>query len=496
MDHEDERLKEALEALDLVRVPMRSRVFERRLEASIVSDRSIPSLPSRRPAHLWRRKRILVAAAAVVLVAAAVTAVTTLLPAQSGSPTSPALGPADASAAQVAAWMTKGLAAASSIEGQVLIRSEGPYSRVKRAQRVERIDFLGTSEGDFRSDVTILKDTSSPHHLRRLLTTYDARSHVFEAIAWQAFDRIGTVRVTHADPDTSIAPMYTMPYSGMSSYRFTQLSYFATVVRSELLTGWPRIKPHSIVYRGRPAWKIVFKSIWTSATETAIVDRATGILLYWRTAGRALFGPFEGETIVTRLQVDPTVDRSAFTPALPPVNRGRGRHAAGHVELVKGDAGVRFTQLAGVLSATSKAPLVPEALPNGFRLLGVACFAVRGYPQLLPASAHALVMRWRVTARPDSVVTTYERGLQRVLVSLWPRRLVHGLVATNAHLRSTTRFVKLSSGALAGQTAELSLNPESLSLSVEGRGYTVWISGDLTPPELIAAANSLQVVAP
>ena len=91
MDHEDERLKEALDALDLVRVPMRSRVFERRLEASIVSDRSIPSLPSRRPAHLWRRKRILVAAAAAVLVAAAVTAVTTLLPAQSGSPTSPAL---------------------------------------------------------------------------------------------------------------------------------------------------------------------------------------------------------------------------------------------------------------------------------------------------------------------------------------------------------------------------------------------------------------------
>ena len=291
--------------------------------------------------------------------------------------------------------------------------------------------------------------------------------------------------------------MYTMPYSGMSSYRFTQLSYFATVVRSELLTGWPRIKPHSIVYRGRPAWKIVFKSIWTSAAETAIVDRAT-----WRHPALLENGRSCPLWSIRRRDHRhqaagrPNGRSQCLHTGSSPCQPRKGAHAAGHVELVKGDAGVRFTQPAGVSSATGKAPLVPEALPNGFRLLGVACFAVRGYPQPLAGfgsrAGHAL----RVTARPDSVVTTYERGVAALLVSLWPRRLVHGPVATNPNLRSTTRFVKLSSGALAGQTAELSLDPESLSLSVEGRGYTVWIGGDLTPPELIAAANSLQVVAP
>ena len=125
-----------------------------------------------------RPKRIVLVAAAALLLAAAATAALALLPGHSNPSGSTSLGPADASAAQVAAWMTKGLSAATSIEEQADLRVDTPLMHRDRTSHLPDHDKRRPSHGDRGTQEHLPAQLHSTvrRRLRRPTVTSTARS--------------------------------------------------------------------------------------------------------------------------------------------------------------------------------------------------------------------------------------------------------------------------------------------------------------------------------
>jgi hypothetical protein len=504
MDVNDRLLKAVLDELDTVQVPPCSELFEGRLRLALAGTElgSIHTGPRRSLAqrsHGRLRRVIVLAAAALALCSAAIAALM-LLPARSGTPGISALGPENASAAQVAAWMVKGLQAAHSVQGQLLVRNVRPDPlQAFDLVSIQRVDFVLTANGDFRTDVTVLKDTSLPHPPKRFLAVYDAAKHEYRQISWRSYDRVTGYLWQGADP---YDPFASPASSEFHSFDIGQLQAYAALVRSALITGNPAIHPLETTYLGRPAWKIVAKrSSPLGLPMTAIVDRASGLLVFYRlVVPEPTYGGSHQEVFelqLTHLQIDAAVDPHAFTLSLPAVRHGSGPHSKGRIDRVIEQSGRTYLPLGVVAGDIGRAPLVPASLPAGYRLEGVATFvapAGRGF-SLEPGLVQHLPAP---TTRRDSVSLTYRRGLERVTVELLPKSILRSSIVTQSHEPGTEQ-IKLTSGALRGSTAIIRY-PLGLwapqGLAVSGRGSYVTIEGDLTRAELMAAANSLRVYSP
>jgi hypothetical protein len=504
MDANDRLLKAALDQLDTVQVPPRGVLFEGHLRAALAGADLGPiyaglSRPAAHRSHGRLRRVILLAVAAAALCGAGLAAVM-LLPARSGSPGSSALGPANASAAQVAAWMVKGLQAAHSIQGQLLVRSVRPHPlQTFDLLSIQRIDFVLTANGDFRTDDTVLKDTSLPHPPKRFLAVYDAAKHEYRQTSWRSDDRVTGYLWQGADPyDPRVLPAS----SEFHSFDIGQLQAYGALVRSALTTGKPPIHPIETTYLGRPSWKIVTKQgSALGASMTAIVDRASGLLLFYRSVTpEPNYGGSHQEVFelqMTSLQIDAAVDRHAFTLALPAVRSGSGPHSKGRIDRVVEQSGRSYVPLGAVAGDIGRAPLVAGGLPAGYRLDSVPTFAARALRgwQLAPGLVQVIPAP---TTPHDSVSFTYRRGLERVIVEVLPSSLLGSSGAARLGGLGSEQ-VKLSSGALRGYVATLGFELRLWApqwLAVSGRGFYVIIQGDLTRAELIAAADSLQVYAP
>lgn len=232
----------------------------------------------------------------------------------------------------------------------------------------------------------------------------------------------------------------------------------------------------------RPAWvvqaptRLSFTAL--SAEEIALtVDRASGMVV--RAVGTTK-GQFGMEIRLERLLVDPPVDPSLFELPVPP-------GASVQVD----DVGFRRLPLEEVAGAAGYAPLVPSAVPEGYRLAEVA-YAERAAGTGSDGSPN----------RPSRRVVSlaFHRGFQRLVVTT---RLRGGHAWADPHGYSTdadpdrvpAESVNLRNGALRGVTAEVvSRIPEAWGRSqlwAMTDRLVVTVGGDVDRDELLAVAESL-----
>jgi hypothetical protein len=477
-------------------------------------------------------RRLAILAAAALLALGAVIGAVLFLPGGPSSSGRGALGPADANAAQVAAWMASGLGAIDSLRGQFVVHSyQGPA-----AAWDGRVDFAMSANGDYRSDAVTIDGKGWQSAAHRQLAVYDTTKQEFREIVWQVDGRVSGVDLQNIDPMADPnGPLATLVTARLQT-EFTpdELLDYASVVRSTLTDSYPPIRPRPITYLGRPAWRVATTSRvthplpasqrWNQAMRTvAVIDRATGLLLcYSATVATTARIPAVShrdirvpahtvhnfdifELRMTALQVDPQLDATTFELALPAVRSGTGTAQYGRIgRVVLALPEWRVASLQAAASALGQAVLVPKALPGGFRLAAIDVSSPGSPPgppaaSTLTAGGLIRTARWRRgTAYQATLI--YRRGLQTASVRLvsqrrWSRSplgLLH--VVPPGLSPSGGKLVSLTAGALAGRQAIISFGfmeggPGMLSAS--GAGLDVGIEGDLTSSELVAAANSL-----
>lgn len=236
-------------------------------------------------------------------------------------------------------------------------------------------------------------------------------------------------------------------------------------------------------FEDRPAWvvqaptRLSFTALL--AEEIALtVDRASGIVV--RAVGTTK-GQLGMEVRLEGLVVDPPVDPSLFDPPVPPGASVRFD-----------DVGFRRLPLEEVAGAAGYAPLLPSAVPEGYRLAEVA-YAERAAGTGSDGNPN----------RPSRQVVSlaFHRGFQRLVVTT---RLREGSTWADPHGYSTdadpdrvpAEKVTLKGGALGGVTAEVvSRIPEAWGRSqlwAMTDRLVVTVGGDVDRDELLAAAESLQ----
>lgn len=468
----------------------------------------------RRPRNL--RRVAILAAAALLAVGTAIGAIM-FLPARSVPSGGSALGPADASAATVAAWMATGLGSIHSLQGQVVEHSYHSYAGHGSASDW-RINFTLDASGDFRSDA-VTSDARGWQGAMRQLAVYDANDEEFREIVWQVDNgnKVSEVDLQNVDPTLSSIGYIGTLASGLLQAEFTpdELLDYAAGVRSALSDSYPPIRPHPITYLGRPAWRVVTHTGGTmsplrgsmfSQTTVAVVDRATGLLLDYRSSERNRMSdrfPMAHQTFelrMTALQVNPPLGPNTFRLDLPAVQPGTGgaqNGRVGRVVLVLPDR--RAASLQAVAGALGLAPLLPNALPSGFRLASIDLDSPLLTGQAMQTFSSGRLVRtarWPLGA-PDEAIFIYNHGLQRAVVRLvLLRRLGRTFqpFAPSVGLPSGGKRVRLTAGVLAGRQVVINfdfLGIGEATLFARGAGFSLTIQGDLTSSELVAAANSL-----
>jgi hypothetical protein len=251
---------------------------------------------------------------------------------------------------------------------------------------------------------------------------------------------------------------------------------FADYVRAALAAGNPAV--HEVVFDGRPAWRLDVTTIPNAiAPELSgdrfeiTVDRRTGLPVR---VDETKQGKLLRALRIVDLAVDRTLRAGTFRLAFP-----------ARAEVMRSDDGFRRVPLDAAAAAVGYRPLLPTALPAGYRLAQVAV-ADEGSPT------------GKEGGNPPSrsvVSLSYRRGLDQVVVTT---RLRDGGTWSDP-LASPEGFVDeeqplaVASGALARADAHLLVSPHAVPhvWALTGK-LVVTIGGDLSRAELARAAGSLE----
>jgi hypothetical protein len=251
---------------------------------------------------------------------------------------------------------------------------------------------------------------------------------------------------------------------------------FATYVRAALAAGNPAVQ--EVTYRGAPAWRLDVDTIPNaiapelSADRFEItVDRRTGLPVRIVETKQ---GRFLRELRIEDVTVDRKLAPSTFTLRFP-----QG------ADVMRSDEGFRHVPVGTVAGTVGYAPLVPQWVPDGYRLAEVAVARVAG-----PTGKEA--------GNPPShmvVSLSYRRGLDQFLVTT--RLRVAGLwgdpLATGEGFVDRPETLRIDAGALTGARAELLIDPRGIPHVWTPTGdLVVTVSGDLTRAELVHITNSLR----
>ena len=423
----DKALGTALRELE---VPEHQPDFERELEALFA-----------RPRRNWR---VPAGSALGVAVAAALVLLLIGLPSTGGQ----------ALAAQVKAKVAAALARATTLSGRIVERS---YDASSRTVRTSRAFFAMTARGDLR-----LKSLDSPDD-----AVYDPVHGVERALGRSAAIAGGPV---FASERTGIAPG---PPDGGPSDLFLQRQ-LGSALRALLVSGGA---PHAqrLTYHGRPAWRVDLAVRPSSAYPDydrleLTIDRETGFPLLVRTT---LHGDFRSELRVESLRVNQALPANVFELRFQP-----GR------EVLRSDDGFRRVSLAAAAARVGYPPLVPDALPRGYRLAEIAAARTsRAAPTATNPPSRGVVS------------LSYRRGFDQLIVTTRRRG------SPSAHwndpfavtgLPSRSKPVRIDAGALKGATAEVVIDARSIPhlWAVTGK-LVVTVSGDANEFELIQVVRSL-----
>lgn len=358
---------------------------------------------------------------------------------------------------EVKAKVRQGLVRIHAYSGELVQLSGGPASATVVTER--RAVVVATAAGDLREI-----DPGG------FVTAYDARRGVERHLGppGSSPDSVSERRgLSPGSPDT--AP-------GMSEHRDVTLL-------ARLLLDLDDATVAHASFENRPAWvvqaptRLSFTAL--SAEEIALtVDRASGMVV--RAVGTTK-GQLGMEIRLEGLVVDPPVDPSLFDPPVPP-------GASVRVD----DVGFRRLPLEEAAAAAGYAPLVPSAVPEGYRLAEVA-YAERAAGTGSDGNPN----------RPSRQVISlaFHRGFQRLVVTT---RVRGGHAWADPHGYSTdadpdrvpAESVNLRNGALSGVTAEVvSRTPEAWGRSqlwAMTDRLVVTVGGDVDRDELVAVAESLR----
>jgi hypothetical protein len=360
-------------------------------------------------------------------------------------------GPEPASAAVVKARLRHALVHLRNLSGTLV--ASGPAQG-----REERWRFTLDAAGDLR-----LEGPGAGEAI-----TYDAAAGVARSVQRSA--SLGGNTLFYAERD-GVAPG--PPDQGPPTWILPD--EFADYVRAALAAGDPGVR--TVVFAGRPAWRLDVTTIPNAiAPELSgdrfeiTVDRRTGLPVR---IDETKNGALLRELRILDLSVDRALPAGTFRLAFP----------AG-AEVMRSDDGFRRVALGAVAGEVGYRPLVPTALPAGFRLAQVAV-------------ARKSAPTGKEGANPPSrmvVSLSYRRGLDEVVVTTRLR----GDGAWSDPLASPEGFVDdeqplaVSSGALAGADSHLLVSPRAVPhvWSLAGE-LVVTIGGDLSRAELVRAAASL-----
>lgn len=359
------------------------------------------------------------------------------------------LGSGPALASRVKDKAASALADGKTIRGVIVSRFlHGPGE-------VSRWSFAMTAGGDLR--ITALNGSSD--------SVYDASAGVLRSYNVSAALGKGP---HFASVVTGVPPG---PPDGGPGDEFVQRRLGA-VVRALVAASDPRVG--ETVFEGRKAWRVVLPTKpnrWYGDYDRldVTIDQETGIVL------RVLYtlhGKVEGDLRVQRLVVDRPLPPKTFVLRFP----------RGH-EVLRSDQCFRHVPFERVSSVVEYEPLVPERLPDGYRLSEVA------------------VAREPTPSNPDNppsrdvVSLSYRRGFDQFLVTT--RRRGEGdwrdPLGPPPGLTAHPRPVTLHGGALDGITGQLDVDPRTIPhLWALTPKLVVTVSGDLSRDELLAVAQSLR----
>jgi hypothetical protein len=232
-----------------------------------------------------------------------------------------------------------------------------------------------------------------------------------------------------------------------------------------------------VTYEGRPAWRLdtdVRANLVAPSPDHLVVtvDRETGLPLR---AVATRGGEPVWEVRIEDPRVNVPVGDDAFGLEFPP-----------GAEVFRTDAGFRPVSQGEAERIVGYEPLAPAWVPDGYAL---ARTLASEKPQRTGSEAGN-------PAVGDVVSTSYRRGLDRVIVTTRPvgedPSLWRDPLATGEGYRDEPERVTLPAGALAGETAEVLIDPLAIPhLWVQTDDLVITVSGDLTRAELLRVAGSL-----
>lgn len=443
----DEVLGAALRRLD---VPEHRPGFHAALKMRLAEESAArrPRPARDRPrGRLFRPRRWAWGLSAAAVVALATLVVTSILP---------GTRPPTATASQVRQTVARALASAENVSGILVSRAPRVFE-----EGTVRWSFILTSNGDFRLDDLTRGGSVVYRAALGLERSLSPSESIPDTEVLFASERRG---VPPGPPDPG--PAASILDRGLGS-----------VVRALAAGGGGIVK--EITYKGRPAWlldtdirvNLIVPEL--SPNHLAVtVDRATGfpVRAVWSRDGK-----FVRETRIENLKVNQQVPADTFHLEFP-----------SDAEVFRGDAGFRRVALAEIEDIVGYEPLVPSWLPDGY---DAAEITASNEGSFTGAEGANPPMR-------DVVSLSYRRGLDQFIVttrpvgpdpSLWADPLASG-----EGYRDEPEHVPFESGALAGETGQLLIDPLAIPhVWVMTDRLVVTVSGDLTRDELVRVAESL-----
>ena len=313
-----------------------------------------------------------------------------------------------------------------------------------------------------------------------------------------ALNSVGDLRLTGLDSNEDLAFDARNDVLRFSDGRwFTTLTGFPPPSSSELYSDWMLEREvgsviaalaaehdtqvREVEYAGRPSWLLTIRS--DSVEREITVDRALGLPVHdVLKNGDTVVGEWRLEN----LSVGREIPSSTFALEPGPEQEARTQ-----------DEGSRRIAPDAIAATAGYAPLVPTWVPDRYRLDHAA--VSRSYS------------RAGTPGRADVVSFVYRRGLEQLTVTMRPHdasggsfthfvgsrfcttRSISAFVCANVGDAPQAREVKLEKGALAGETARVTIDvavPPTLTIATSK--LDVQISGDVDESELTRTANSFE----
>jgi hypothetical protein len=372
--------------------------------------------------------------------------------------TLPGTRPRVATAAEVRRTVARAWAQADSVSGELVWRGGEVFDG-----GTSRWSFILTASGDFRLD-DLIRDGS---------VVYDAQRGVERNIG--PSESIPGSGVLFSSERSGLPPG--PPDQGPIPYTSLQRG-LGSVVRALASGGGGTVS--ETTYEARPAWlldtdiraNLLVPELSPNHLRVT-VDQETGLPV------RVIAthdDRFMWESRIEDAKVNEPLAEDAFRLDFPP-----------GAEVFREDLGFRRISLDEIEGIVGYDPLVPSWLPEGYELAEITASRK---PSFTGGEA----------ANPpvgDVVSLSYRRGLDQFIVttrpvgpdpSLWSDPLPSGEGYPDEPERVTVR-----SGALAGETGELLIDPLAIPhVWVKTDRLVVTVSGDLTRDELLRVAESLR----